>query len=567
MNFVMPDPDREVIAGRYRIISQLKSGGMGQAHRAWDMLEGRPVVVKRPKSDLASKPDILSRFSREALAMRSLDHRHVIPVLDIGQDDGIPFIVMPYLPGGSLADRRPRDESNALLPMTPDMLHLWLPAIADALDYVHFRGIIHRDVKPANIFFDAYWSAVLGDLGIVKFLDDAAADASEEAPLTSTHMTVGTWDYMAPERISPRTPLTGGSDQYSLGVVVYEMCCGQRPFTGRHAHIAVELATMEPPPLNGRQPTLPASLCNAVHRSLAKAPAARFGSCAEFAAAALADVPKPADDPGVIRMLCPGSGCGTILKLSDRYAGQAGRCPKCKSALVVAAECDALWLREEDPSQGGTSAVAQMPEFQTPKPSRPPVKRPTPTRRLFSTNQVLIGVVGLLSMVIVSWLAYEVFRDKEKQAADAARSLVARQDVKPQAKKRAWATLGRYDCLILGDWTTKGLEAYERSEIFGFSNCARDELNQRSRRQNQSGFDVAREWWNLRNNKDIKIYDPVKKTERPLNKREKDALAAHVKQVYLRALAAPGTKEERNRGRLFFEKSAELQKLVDGQKP
>ncbi|MFM8986081.1 MAG: protein kinase domain-containing protein [Planctomycetia bacterium] len=564
MNFDIPDPDREVVAGRYRIISELKSGGMGQAHRAWDMLEGRPVVVKRPKPELAGRPDILARFSREARAMQSLDHRHVIPVLDIGEDKGIPFIVMPYLPGGSLADRRLRDESDAPLPMTPDMLHLWLPAIAEALDYVNSHGIIHRDVKPANIFFDAFWSAVLGDLGIVKFLDDTVTDTSEEAPLTSTQMTLGTWDYMAPERISARNPLTGASDQYSLGVVVYEMCCGQRPFTGRNAHIAVELATMEPPPLRGRQPHLPATLCNAVHRSLAKAPAARFRSCAEFAAAALAEVPEPSEDPGVMRMLCPG--CGTILKLSDRYAGQAGRCPKCTAAWVVAAECDALWLRDEDPRQGETAPVTQMPEFQTTKPSRQAGQRRKPTRRQFSANHVLFGVMGLLTALAIA-LAVFLNADPERQAADEAKALAGRRGGKTAAKERALATLGRYDCLVLQRWTTEGLEAYERSGIFGFSNCAREELALRSRPQGQSGFDVAREWWRLRDNSSIKIYDPVKKTERPLNKREKDAVATHVKQVYLRALAATGTKDERERGRRFFDSSKELQKLVDGRRP
>ena len=194
-----------LIGYRYRIISQLGAGGMGVVYRAWDTMGNLPVVIKMPKPEVLKDQDTVRRFSREIHAMAALAHPHIVPIVDDGIDAGIPFGVIRFLPGGSLSNRRLREggaSKGKPLANKPSTLHLWLPAIAGALDFVHSRGVVHRDVKPDNIFFDAFWGAFLGDFGIAKVIEDSAAIQREET-LTGTGMMIGTQAYMAPELFTP----------------------------------------------------------------------------------------------------------------------------------------------------------------------------------------------------------------------------------------------------------------------------------------------------------------------------------------------------------------------------
>jgi formylglycine-generating enzyme required for sulfatase activity len=336
------------IAGRYRLLSRLGVGGMGVAYRAWDEEAGVPVVVKIPKKSFLEDPTFVERFGREIRLLQGLSHPHIVPILDVGEHDGLPFIVMRFLPGGSLSNRRLRDGSGGPLPNPPGMLHLWLPAVAAALDWVHGTGVVHRDVKPANIFFDAFWGAYLGDFGIAKIVSESESFDREQT-LTASQMLIGTQEYMAPEQFMPRAVVDGRVDQYALAVIVYEMLSGSRPFTGKTAHLIVEVTTQPAPQLDSRQGRLPASLVSAVQRGLAKAGGERFGTCAEFAAAALADVPPMQDEPGVARLLCPQ--CSNMLKLPTAAAGRKGNCPKCRTQMKVAADLGSLWLLDEAPRQ------------------------------------------------------------------------------------------------------------------------------------------------------------------------------------------------------------------------
>jgi formylglycine-generating enzyme required for sulfatase activity/serine/threonine protein kinase len=333
------------ISGRYRVIAQLGVGGMGVAYRAWDQQACIPVVVKIPKRALLETQGFVERFARETRVLQGLSHPHIVPVVDVGEHEGLPFIVMPFLPGGSLSNRRRRDEQGQVQPNPPGMLHLWLPAVAEALDHVHAKGLVHRDVKPANIFFDAFWGAYLGDFGIAKIV--AESDAfDQEHTLTSTNMGIGTPEYMGPEQFTQKPKLDGRTDQYALAVIAYEMLAGTRPFKGDNAHIVVEITTQPVPRLDTLRSGLPSSVVEAVHRGLAKSRRDRFATCGEFVQAVLRDVQPVQEESAVARLLCPA--CSNMLKLPTAAVGKTGRCPRCKSEMRVAEGLSALWLTSEE---------------------------------------------------------------------------------------------------------------------------------------------------------------------------------------------------------------------------
>ncbi len=339
-----------IISERYRIIGALGQGGMGVTYRAWDIASKRPVVLKHPRLEMLEKPGFIQRFNREARMMAALSHDNVVPITTIGEHDGVPYLTMPFLPGGSLLHHRARDNDGRPKPMHPSTLHLWLPQIADALDYIHSSGIVHRDVKPANIFFNGLWHAYLGDFGIAKIVGETSA-LEKEQTLTATSMMVGTDQYMAPEMFSPKATVTGRADQYALAVIVYEILAGRRPFTGDKAHLIVEVATQPVPPLPGNLRDLPATLEDAVYRGLAKKPESRFASCRDFVRAALANVPVMEDEPGMARFACPS--CGNVLKVKAAVAGRLGRCPRCQQQMTVADDLSALWLLSEEAAKTG----------------------------------------------------------------------------------------------------------------------------------------------------------------------------------------------------------------------
>ena len=334
-----------IVKGRYHLIAELGSGGMGMTYRAWDVVAGRPVVVKMLRKDKQHDPVLLARFTREIEAMRTVPHPSIVPITDAGSDQGLPFAVMTFLPGGSLADYRRRGETGSGSRNPPGMLFCWLREVAAALDHIHGRGMVHRDVKPGNIFLDGFLRAFLGDFGIAKLILDESADSSTEPTLTAATAAIGTLEYMAPEVFRPKPLIHGYGDQYALAVTVYEMLSGDKPFDGRTAHLIVEHVSAPVPPLDERCPNLPPSACEAVHRALSKAPDERFPSCTEFAAAVLQDIEPLTPEPGVVRLLCPR--CKNILKLQQQAAGRAGRCPKCQSPIDVATDLGSLWLKSE----------------------------------------------------------------------------------------------------------------------------------------------------------------------------------------------------------------------------
>ena len=291
------------IAG-YRLEERIGSGGMAVVYRAHDRRLDRPVALKILAPQLALDNAFRERFIRESRAAAAVDDPHIIPVFQAGEAAGVLFIAMRYVRGGdvrSLIDRTG--------PLPPGRVADMVTQVAAALDAAHARGLVHRDVKPANMLLETRPG---GDLPDHLYLSDfglTKASIGTSLALTASGEFMGTLEYVSPEQIEGGQ-LDGRTDEYSLACSAYEMLCGQPPFR-REQGLSVMFAHVhEPPPsILERRPDLPAGVETVLVRALAKAAADRYASCGEFATAlrqALAaatagppwaDAPRPAAQP------------------------------------------------------------------------------------------------------------------------------------------------------------------------------------------------------------------------------------------------------------------------------
>jgi predicted ATPase/tRNA A-37 threonylcarbamoyl transferase component Bud32 len=267
------------LADRYRIERELGQGGMATVYLAEDLRHHRRVAVKVLRPELAAALGH-ERFLREITTTANLRHPHILPLFDSGsvggQDGGteVLYYVMPYVEGESLRDRVARDG-----PLPVDEAVAIAGEVADALGYAHGRGIVHRDIKPENILLEN-GHAVVADFGIAQ-----AVSASGDERLTLAGMALGTPLYMSPEQAGGE-PVDARSDLYALACVLYEALSGSPPFTGRTALAIIAGHVTDPvPSLAASRPGMPAAVCAAVERGLAKAPDERFATLAEFRAA------------------------------------------------------------------------------------------------------------------------------------------------------------------------------------------------------------------------------------------------------------------------------------------
>ncbi len=399
--------DRTLENGRYRVQSLLGKGGMGAAYKARDAKLGTDVVLKVPQREALSRPGARQRFEREVRAMIRLSHPHIVKVIDLGEHDGLPFVIMQFLPGGSL-DQQMSDRDGRPVALPAEGLWAWLPDVADALDYVHGERHLHRDVKPSNILLDAKGKAFLSDFGMVKAVEDEGANPS--VVLTRMGQPLGTPLYMAPE-IHQHIPHDGRVDQYALAVTVYQWLCGRPPFEGRSAEVVMALHLMQPPP-PPRQwlPGLPAAVEQALLRALAKELAQRFPDCGGFADAVLSAVPAPArarpsaanvnlDDSAALRLSCPS--CRKVLRVAAKAAGKKSRCPGCQAVFLVPTNVP--------PVAVPTTVAAQPPPPNDPSTPTPPpatgtlanARRPLPLPRLVGAA---VAVAALLLVLVVGIL-------------------------------------------------------------------------------------------------------------------------------------------------------------------
>lgn len=263
--------------GRYHILEQLGEGGMAIVYKAYDTRLETDVAVKVIRTENLA-PAILEhaliRFEREAKALAKLTHSNIVKVLDYGKFEDKPWLVMPYLPGGTLKQKLhgvPMDYQQAAALLIP---------VAHALDFAHQQGMVHRDVKPSNILITQSGDPMLTDFGIAKIIDsDATMD------LTGTSATIGTPEYMAPEQATSKN-VDHRADIYALGIVFFEMVTGRKPYQADTPMAVMFKHVSEPLPRpRDFAPGLPEVVERLLVKALAKRPADRYQSMSEFAAA------------------------------------------------------------------------------------------------------------------------------------------------------------------------------------------------------------------------------------------------------------------------------------------
>lgn len=262
--------DTGTMLGRYRIVSLIRRGGMGEVYLAEDERLGRRVALKLPAMELAADPSFRVRFLRETRMAASLEHASIVPIYEAGEHDGRLFLAMRYIAGDDLGTIIRSDG-----PLEPSRAVALLSQIAEALDSAHEHGLVHRDVKPGNILIGPGDRAYLTDFGLTK-------RRGSESAITRTGQLVGTLDYVAPEQIEGRD-VDGRADQYSVGCVAFETLTGHPPFDAPsdaallYAHVYAD----RPRVSDGTD--LQATLDAPIAKAMARVPRERFPTCGEFA--------------------------------------------------------------------------------------------------------------------------------------------------------------------------------------------------------------------------------------------------------------------------------------------
>ena len=279
--------------GRYLVKEKLGEGGMGSVYRAEDRNLSKDVVIKSLRGDLLRSPGVVQQFFQEIRSTINLAHPHIVPVIDVGENDGVPYAVMQYLAGGSLDDHIRDPDSGRIQPQRPESLLKWLADLAAAIDFIHDQQFIHRDVKPSNILFDQHGNVFLSDFGI----GEALASSDDNDAGHQTAKTIGTPSYMAPELLMER-PHNQNVDQYALAVSVYQILTGRLPYEGStHVAVLVQHAEVERiPPIHEFRRSVSKNLSKVIAKGMNPDPEQRYPTCTLFAAAVIAAVgksPKP----------------------------------------------------------------------------------------------------------------------------------------------------------------------------------------------------------------------------------------------------------------------------------
>jgi len=321
------DALRKATLGDYEIMGLLGRGGMATVYLAHDIALDRKVAIKVMAPHLLSGEGMAERFKREARTAGSLSHPHIIPIYAVKEAGDLLFFVMKFVEG------RPLDSIIQEVGAVPfAMAQTIMQQVGSALGYAHRRGIVHRDIKPANIMLDVDGWAMVTDFGIAKVADKQG--------LTMTGATVGTPSYMSPEQCAATKELTQASDQYSLGVVAYEMIAGRLPFSSDSVMAIMYSHFNDPPaPIESVRPDCPPAIAAAIMRMLEKDPEKRWPTV-EAAVAAFGGTSLAADDPVRTQMMTLALKGGVASQLVAKFStppspSPAGRSPTSKERKGV----------------------------------------------------------------------------------------------------------------------------------------------------------------------------------------------------------------------------------------
>jgi hypothetical protein len=387
--------------GKYTTVAVLGRGGMADVYRARHPALARDVAVKVIHPHLATEPGFGERFAWEARLVAGLRHPGIVQVHDFDVVDGQPYMVMEYVDGGTLKDHLAGLRARGVV-MSLDEAARFLVPIADALDHAHAHGAVHRDLKPANILLTSTGEPVLSDFGIAKILEDSVQ-------LSATGALVGTPAYMSPEQAGSR-PVDARSDQYSLGVMLFEMVTGRVPFRGESPTAVMVQHLQEPPPAPRTvNPDLPPAVEAVILKALAKDPGARFATAGDMARAFVAAARgaevvetiggRPPADAPTIR-----DGVGVAGIVATASAASAAPAPGRTEAATVAPEAPlATTPRQADgmaPAgvDGPPSGAAEPPTAATASGRR---RTAGPPRRIAAAAAVL-GLTAGVGFLAVS---------------------------------------------------------------------------------------------------------------------------------------------------------------------
>ncbi len=351
--------------GQYEVQDFIGQGAMGRVYRAYHAQLERTGAVKVLQS-IAPDPDTTARFRHEAQAIAQMRHPNILNVFDFGEFDGTPYMIVEFVPGGSLADRLGQGQLETAAALK------YLKGIASGLDYAHSKGVVHRDVKPANVLLESDDTPVIADFGLAKLLQGSSLKSM-------TGVTTGTPAYMAPEQVTG-SKVGPAADRYSLATIAYEMLTGVIPFDGEGLmELLYAQVHREPPPPSSRNSALNPRVDAVIMRGLSKDPAARWETCTAFVDALGAALMRPAPEAARTVVMSP----------------------PVMATMPIA-----------DASVGVAAAVGDLDSFEpivVAYPSPPP---PAPVKKSHRGRWALVAAAVLLALLGVGFAGYLVTRPK-----------------------------------------------------------------------------------------------------------------------------------------------------------